>query len=406
MEKRRDNKGRVLRTNEQQRKNGQYMFMYKSIDGKYHYVYSWRLEPTDRIPAGKRQGMSLREMEKQILRDKDIGIVPRGGELTVNEIVRKYVEIVSPGKKKNTRSAYKTNLKRIEESYIGGVRIDKVSISDAKKYLIYLQKDKKLSFSTIHAVRGIIRPAFQMAVDDDIIRKNPFEFRMSEVVYDDTTHRESLSQEEEETFLNFIHDDDHYKVYYDVFYILFNTGLRISEFCGLTIKDIDLEEREIHIDHQLIRGSDMINEIITPKSKAGIRILPMSEGVYNCFYRIIKERKKYKVEPVVRDEKGKAYSRFLILDKNDQPASAQHWQKRMKWALDKYNRSHKKRLPKITPHICRHTYCTKMARAGISPKALQYLMGHADVETTFNVYTHFKSEDARSELVRLNVVAE
>ncbi len=75
-------------------------------------------------------------------------------------------------------------------------------------------------------------------------------------------------------------------------------------------------------------------------------------------------------------------------------------------SLGKYNRSHKKQLPKITPHICRHTYCTKMARAGISPKALQYLMGHADVETTFNVYTHFKSEDARSELVRLNVVAE
>lgn len=55
------------------------------------------------------------------------------------------------------------------------MRIDKIKLSDAKGWLIKLQSDGR-GYSTIHTVRGVIRPAFQMALDDDLIRKNPFEF--------------------------------------------------------------------------------------------------------------------------------------------------------------------------------------------------------------------------------------
>lgn len=57
-------------------------------------------------------------------------------------------------------------------------------------------------------------------------------------------------------FLKFVHDDNVYCKYYEVFYILFHTGLRISEFCGLTIKDIDLKNRIINIDHSEYHNSD------------------------------------------------------------------------------------------------------------------------------------------------------
>ena len=61
-------------------------------------------------------------------------------------------------------------------------------------------------------------------------------------------------------------------------------------------------------------------------------------------------------------------------------------------------------MPKITPHVCRHTYCSHMAKSGMNPKTLQYLMGHADIGTTMNVYTHVKFEDAKEEVQKLEVV--
>lgn len=59
----------------------------------------------------------------------------------------------------------------------GNKRIDKVKLSDAKAWLIKLQQEDHKSFSTIHTIRGVMRPAFQMAVDDDLIRKNHLSFR-------------------------------------------------------------------------------------------------------------------------------------------------------------------------------------------------------------------------------------
>lgn len=91
----------------------------------------------------------------------------------------------------------------------------------------------------------------------------------------------------------------------------------------------------------------------------------------------------------------------MHLDKNGKPMVALHWEKYMQHARDKYNRNHPIQLPPITPHVCRHTYCTNMARIGMNPKTLQYLMGHSDVGVTLNIYTHLGLDSAREELERL-----
>lgn len=78
------------------------------------------------------------------------------------------------------------------------------------------------------------------------------------------------------------------------------------------------------------------------------------------------------------------YKGFLFLDKKDMPEVALHWEKHFEWALAKHNRIYKEQLPKITPHVCRHTYCSNMAKSGMNPKTLQYLMGHADIGVTLN----------------------
>ena len=58
-------------------------------------------------------------------------------------------------------------------------------------------------------------------------------------------------------------------------------------------------------------------------------------------------------------------------------------------------------MPNITPHVCRHTYCSNMAKSGMNPKTLQYLMGHSDIAVTLNVYTHVGLEDAEKELQKM-----
>lgn len=197
-------------------------------------------------------------------------------------------------------------------------------------------------------------------------------------------------------FLKFVHDDNVYCKYYEVVYILFHTGMRISEFCGLTIKDIDLGNRIVNIDHQLQRLSDMTLVIEPTKTSAGTRKLPVTEDVAKCFQAIIEDREKPKVEKVVD-----GYTGFLFLDDKGLPLVAMHWEHRFNHMVKRYNDIYRVQMPNITPHVCRHTYCSNMAKSGMNPKTLQYLMGHSDIGVTLNTYTHLGLEDAEDELKRL-----
>lgn len=393
-EKRRDSKNRILRNGESQRKDGRYAFKYIDSTGKQQFIYSWKLEKTDKLPQGKRQDISLREKEKAILKDLDDKIVPRGGEMTVLELVRKYI-LQKTGVRHNTEANYNFVLNIIKKEDFGAKRIDKVKLSDAKIWLIKLQKDGR-GYSTIHSVRGVVRPAFQMAVDDDLIRKNPFEFQLATVVVNDSVTREAITRKQERAFLEFVKSDKHFSKYYDGIYVLFKTGLRISEFVGLTIHEVDLKNKKIIVDHQLQRKRNMEYVIEDTKTTCGTRELPMADDVYECFKRIISNRKKPKVEPMIDDKSG-----FLFLDKNDMPMVALHWEKYFQHICQKYNNIYKVQMPKVTPHVCRHTFCSNMAKSGMNPKTLQYLMGHSDIGVTLNTYTHIGYEDAKEELKRV-----
>ena len=393
-EKRRDNRNRILRNGESQRKDGRYAFKYIDATGKPQFVYSWKLENTDKLPTGKRDDLSLREKEKLIQKDIDDQIVPRGGEMTVEELVRKYL-MQKTGVRHNTEANYNFVLNIIKKEEFGKRRIDKVKQSDAKCWLIKLQQDGR-GYSSIHSIRGVVRPAFQMAVDDDLIRKNPFEFQLATVVVNDSVTREAITRKQERAFLEFVASDKHFCKYYDGIYILFKTGLRISEFVGLTLADVDMKNRKININHQLQRKRNMEYVIEDTKTSSGTRVIPMTDDVYECFKRIIANRKKPKVEPMICGKSG-----FLYLDKNDMPMVALHWEKYFQHICEKYNSIYKVQMPKITPHVCRHTFCSNMAKSGMNPKTLQYIMGHSDIGVTLNTYTHIGFEDAQEELQRV-----
>ena len=395
MTKRRDNKGRVLREGECQLTDGRYRYKYTDNFGVQRCVHSYRLDVHDPVLSGRKRGPSLRELEKKIQADLFDNISADGGNLTVLDLVQKYIA-TKTNVRPTTAKGYVTVVNILKKDPLGSTRIDKIRISDAKLWFIKQQKEEGRGYSSIHTIRGVLRPAFQMAVDDDLIRKNPFGFQLVDVIINDSIRREAISRDDERRFLNFIKEDSHYRRYYEGIYILLKTGLRISEFCGLTIKDINFDEHVINIDHQLMKNGSKGYYIQKTKTDSGTRVLPMTPDVEECFRKIIERRKTPIKEPVIGGHMG-----FLYLDINGNPMYSLHWEKYFKFIVDKHNSIYKEQLPKITPHICRHTYCTNMAKSGMPPKVLQYLMGHSEIGVTMNTYTHVGLEEAKAVVSRL-----
>ena len=338
--------------------------------------------------------LSLRELEKQIGYDIDSLSDPLGKNISVGELLERYLATKTAAKP-NPLTNYKFVQNVLKGETFNDKKISQVKTSDAKLFLIKLQQDGR-RYSSVKTVRGVLRPAFQMAVDDDVLLKNPFGFELAGVVVNESVMREAITKDQMRKFLKFVHDDNVYYKYYEVVYILFHTGMRISEFCGLPLRDIDLENKVINIDHQLQRTSDMRLVIESTKNNVGTRKLPMTDDVAQCFRAIIEDREAPEFERVVD-----GYAGFLFTDKNGYPEVAMHWEHRFNHMVKRYNDIYRVQIPNITPHVCRHTYCSNMAKSGMNPKTLQYLMGHSDIGVTLNTYTHLGLEDATDELRRM-----
>ena len=395
-EKRRDNKNRILHTGESQRKDGRYAYKYTDGSGKSKFVYAWKLVPTDKTPAGKREDVSLREKEKEIQKDLNDGIDHLGKRMTVCELYAKQIRHRANVRYGTTQG--RNQLMRIlEEDSLGACSIENVKLSDAKEWALRM-KEKGYAYKTINNHKRSLKAAFYTAIQDDCIRKNPFDFQLSTVIEDDTEPKVPLSPEQEVTFLSFVEGDTAYRKYYDELIILLGTGLRISELCGLTETDIDFEKRLINVDHQLTKISGMGYHVDPPKTKSGIRQIPMSSKVYEAFERVLKNRRGAK--PLNVD----GHENFLFLNRNGLPKVATSYDAMFRRLVEKYNSSHKETLPKVmTPHTLRHTFCTNLANDGMNPKALQYIMGHSNISMTLNYYAHATSDSARAEMERLIV---
>ena len=393
-EKRRDNKNRVLRTGESQRKDGRYAYKYIDTFGKPQFVYSWKLVPTDKTPAGKRDDISLREKEKEIQKDLDDGIDTSGKKMTVCELYAKQIRHRA-NVRHGTKQGRKQLMRILEEDSLGACSIENVKLSDAKEWALRM-KEKGYSFKTINNHKRSLKAAFYTAIQDDCIRKNPFDFQLNTVLEDNTEPKVPLSPTQEASFLSFVQNDKVYQKYYDEIIILLGTGLRISELCGLTENDIDFEHKLINVDHQLLKVSGVGYHVETPKTKSGIRQIPMSTKVYEAFKRVLNDRGRTNSFIVG------GYGRFLFLNRNGQPKVAANYETMFRGLVKKYNKNHEEALPKVTtPHTLRHTFCTNLANAGMNPKALQYIMGHSNITMTLNYYAHATSDSAMAEMERL-----
>lgn len=392
-EKRRDNKNRILQKGESQRKDGRYCYKYVDNCGKPQFIYSCKLVPTDRVPKGMRDDISLREKEKGIQRDLEDGIDASGRKMTVTQLYEKYIR--THGNVKDSSAEGRERLiKRLKDDKLGNARIGAVKPSDAKEWAVRM-RDKGLAFITISNDKRSLSAAFYMAVQDDLVRKNPFDFKLDSVIEDTTESKVPLSPGQEKSLLDFMLGDKVYKRHYNEFVILLGTGLRISELCGLTVKDIDMCSRKITVDHQLLKRPGKGFYIETPKTESGVREIPMSPNVYGAFQRVLEKHidSGFPVD---------GYNDFLFCTGSGRPKTALDYEAVFRRVAVKYNKCHEEPLPKIfTPHVLRHTFCTNMANAGMNPKALQFVMGHKNITMTLDFYAHATYNSAKEEMERL-----
>ena len=396
-EVRKDTKGRNLRTGESQIKSGAYKgrYTYKYVDanGKPHFLYSWKLEPHDKMPKGKRQDLSLREKERNLQRDQLNGIDHSGANMTVLELYKKHIRL-NAQVKPSTQGSRERRIKRLEKDPLASMRIANVKLSDAKAWALR-QQEKGFAFHTIRTDKRALIAAFYAAVADDYIRKNPFDFDLKKVIVDDTEDKTPLNSEQEKSLLEFVRTDHVYRAYYDEVVILLETGLRISELCGLTRNDVDMEAGTISIDHQLLRVGKIGRYISDPKTERGIRKISMRDGVREAFQRVLDR-------PRTGSVKIQDYTGFLFLARTGNPRTAIDYQMIFRRIREKHAKKFGPMLPEnMTPHTMRHTFCTKMALAGMNPKSLQYIMGHADIKITMNYYAHSDPDVAMDDLRRV-----
>lgn len=382
MERRKDNKGRVLKTGESQRKDLLYQYRYTDPLGKRQTVYAPTLK-------------ELRDKEDEIQRKLNEGADYVRSQITVAQLLERYLSL-KQNLKTGTMTRYKYILSAITNSDFGNKQIDMIKPSDCKKWVIALSEEGK-KYGTVGDYVVLVKSAFQMAVDDDILAKNPFSFKLNTVLVDNTQVRAALTERQQMLFLKFLKEDSLYSKYYDDVVVLLGTGMRIGEFCGLTEKDLDFENKRINIDHQLQRRADGSPYITTTKTKSSVRKIPMTPEVEQSLRNILVRQKKHRSVTV------DGYKGFLFTTTDKNPRSYRN----LCLILGRIENKFKKLypdidMPHITPHVLRHTFCTNMLNAGIDIKSLQYLMGHSSIDMTINRYSHSSYERVEEQMFRIS----
>ena len=189
MERRKDNKGRVLKEGESQRKDGLYQYRWTDKFGKRRTIYSGDLkELRARIE-------SLTESEIQ-------GIDPIANSMTVKELVKKYSDLHKPSLKETTTKNTDTFMKILSGCTFANKTIASITPTEAKVFMKELY-DKGYCYGTINNYKGILRPAFELACDDKILSRNPFSFQLSKVVPKENKTKTILSNEQFSSLVDF-----------------------------------------------------------------------------------------------------------------------------------------------------------------------------------------------------------
>lgn len=299
--------------------------------------------------------------------------------MTVRTLMEFYLDLIQ-SVADSTKTQYRYYKNIVARYPIAQMRICDVKKTDAK-VLVQQLVSAKIANSTIRCIRSFLMRCFMLPTDDEIIPRNPFDFRLS--LPRSKPKSAWLDAHQQSSVRECIDSEPCLIKYSSMYKVIEGTGMRLGEFSGLTLSSINFDKNCIRIDHQLLRSSDGTLHVCPPKTSSGYREIPMLPGVAESLRDIIANRPRPDVEPEID-----GYSGFLFLDSKGSPLPPSHFQYIFRKIQKVYNRTHATPLPKFSPHVLRHTFGANLAALSLHPVIIQKLMGHAHPSTAINNYSH------------------
>ena len=382
---RKDNRGRVLKTGETQRKGTlAYEYRYKDpASGKRVSIYRNTLQ-------------ELREEEKKIQKMLDEQMDTLQGNRTLEDQLDIYLK-TKLNLRTGSRKTYETALQTLKTTPIAKAKLRTISTTQVKLVCIdwytrgYSREYSQLCYT-------LLRSALQMGYEDGYIAKNPCSFKLCSVLPQDDNDepRMPLTKQEKENLLKMLAEslNPYDEFYYHVVLVLCETGLRVGEFRGLRKGDIDFENEIINVHHQLTREG----EYTPPKTKNAVRKIPMTENVVNSMRYLIDRADRIRAK---KQCSYAGYDDFIMLSKrNGLPVSGYTYARTFARFEVEYKEKYGQEIV-VSPHICRHTFCSNCAAAGMPPKSLQKIMGHASFRISMDVYTDLEYDVVASDFKKV-----
>lgn len=405
---RKDSRGRALRKGEVQRaSDNRYMYTYTDPLGRRKFIYANDLA-------------TLREKEKQLMKDQLDGLdLYVAGKATINDTFDRYMS-TKYDLSETTRSNYLYVWDHFIRDTFGKKKIAETKYSDILQFYLYLLNEADIALGTLDSIHCLLHPTFQLAVRDEIIRKNPSDGVIKEIskrAGKSRGVRHALTIEQQRAFMDYIANHPVYYHWWPLFTVLLGTGCRIGEAIGLRWDDLDFEKRTISINHSLVYypvgdSRTSVLRVSKPKTAAGIRTVPMLDIVYDAFQMEREEQEETGAnETEIDGMKG-----FVFVNRNGSAPNPQAINRTIKRIISSYNaeeiiKAKKQRrepviLPDFSCHHLRHTFCTRLCENETNLKVIQSIMGHRNIETTMDIYaeaTEQKKQESFENLSKLNI---
>ena len=391
---RKDLRGRSLRKGEVQRQSDKrYMYTYRDPLGRRKYIYAMDLA-------------ELREKEAKLMKDQLDGLdLYVAGKASLNDTFDRYMS-AKYNLRESTRSAYEYTYDHYIRETFGRKRIAEIKYSDVLQFYYYLLNQKEISLGTLDSIHCLLHPTFQLAVRDEIIRKNPTDGVMKEISRESGKNRgvrHALTVQQQRVFIEYIANHPIYFHLWPMFTILLVTGCRIGEALGIRWQDLDFENRVISINHSLVYyqtrdSKKCMLRVSLPKTEAGIRTIPMLDIVKDAFEMLYEEQEENGFNETEID----GMTGFIFCNRFGGVPNPQTVNHTIKRILNQYNadevvRAKKERrepiiLPDFSCHHLRHTFCTRLCEHETNLKVIQAIMGHKNIETTMDIYAEATEE--------------
>lgn len=384
-----DLKGKELGKGINQRKTGKYCGNFKNRFGKRVYVYG---------DTARQVKVLLEKAKEEDIRLSNVV----DDTIVLDEWFEKWMRVYKVGIKPTSKQIYnQVYLSKIHPT-LGRERLSKITKLQLQGLINDLEKE--YSWQTVNKVKIMLVDMFDRALEDDFVKKNLAKTIKINIPKPDVDCV-AFSKEEQNLFMTCAKGT----FYYNAYLVMLNTGMRCGELFGLKESDIDFDKNTIHIQrtlvYQKLEGDKCKTfHVQNPKTQKSDRIIPMTEEVAEALRDQIRIHNLLNVKRIVGDEKKKKlwsqFSDFLFTTKFRTPLNSQIMCDNIKKLVEEINlmRDDMDQIERFGTHRFRHTFATRCFEAGMPPKTVQHLLGHASLQMTMDLYTDVLSDKKKEDM--------